>query len=238
VHRRRLRSAWSGIRLRQLRRTRCSVFSTRELARAIATRGLTVRNLPAKRSRMKARSAVAVLALLGASLVFGCSDESDDDSGSGGSAGSGASGGSLGGSAGAGGSGDKAGSGGAAGSLGGGTGGGGTAGAGGSGGKAGSGGGNSPPPDIDPSTLVSDLSDSQKAELCDWSVELRGGYGVTVDCGNQIMESTYMSQAQCLAAEFHGQCELTVGQWEACYVALVPSGGCKYPPECEVVYDC
>jgi hypothetical protein len=191
---------------------------------------------------MKARSAVAVLALLGGSLAFGCGDQGDDDSGTGGGAGSGASGGSLGGSAGAGGSAGSAGSGGASGTLGGGTGGGGSAGmasgAAGSGGKAGSGGGNNPPPDIDPSTLVSDLSDSQKAELCDWSVELRGGYGVVVDCGGQIMESTYMSQAQCLAAEFHGQCDLTVGQWEACYLALVPSGGCEYPPECEVVYDC
>ena len=189
---------------------------------------------------MQAGLAILCSAVLGSLLVIGCSGDDDGDGvagagtgASGGSAGTGASGGSAGTGASGGSGGSAAGRGGSAGS---------SAGKGGTGGdaagKGGSGGGVSGAPNVDPSTDVKDLSQAEKGELCDWSQGLRGGYGVVSDCGNQMMRKTYDSQAQCAAIEFMGDCDLSVGEWEACQEALVPSHACDLPPECEVVTEC
>jgi hypothetical protein len=181
---------------------------------------------------MQAGLGIVCSAILGSFLIAGCSGD-DDDAGTGGGAGAGAgaSGGSAGTSAGSGGSsagqgGSGAGAAGKSGSGGAGT---------GAGGSAGAPGGR---PNVDPNADVKDLDPSEKATLCDWSQGLRGGYGVTTDCGNQMMRKTYDSQAQCLAIEFMGDCELSVGEWEACQEALVPSHACNLPPECDVVTEC
>lgn len=183
---------------------------------------------------MQAGLGIVCSAVLGTFLVVGCSGD-DDDSGTGGSAGTGASGGSAGSAAarGGGSGASTAGQGGSGGdAVGKGGSGGARAGAGGSGGSL------SGAPNVDPNGNVSELSAAEKADLCDWSQGLRGGYGVVTDCGNQMMRKTYDSQAQCLAIEFMGDCELSVGEWEACQEAMVPSKGCNLPPECDVVTEC
>jgi hypothetical protein len=173
---------------------------------------------------MHAGLGILCSAFLGSLLVIGCSG-GDADDGAVASGGTRASGGSAGSAAGQGGSGagSSAARGGSSGEA---------------AGKGGSGGGMSGVPSADPSTDVKDLSQTQKGELCDWSQGLRGGYGVVADCGNQMMRKTYDSQAQCLAIEFMGDCELSVGEWAACQEALVPSNACNLPPQCERVSEC
>jgi hypothetical protein len=151
-----------------------------------------------------------------------------DDKGSGGTGGDAGSAGSTGGSAGS-----AAGTGGASGGTGGAS-SGGSAGGGGSGGKGGVPGA----PAVDPTKDVGELSDAEKAALCDWSVEILGGYGHETDCGNNILVRTHASQAVCLLIEFPEDCGLTVLEWELCADARVETNGCDFPPECEVVRDC
>lgn len=173
-------------------------------------------------------------------LGAGCGESgSDDDSGddaqagmpSGGSAGTG-SGGASGGTGGGGGTTSSGGAatGGDGGSA---SGSGGTTG--GSGGTAGT--GNTDLPDIDPNKLVSDLSDQEKAELCDWMVGLLGGYGMTTQCPAGSV-STYPSQEVCVAAGLSFRCDtVTVGDVEACQLSMVPSGGCdSSDPSCDALH--
>jgi hypothetical protein len=190
---------------------------------------------------MQAGLGIVCSAILGSVLIVGCSGDDDDDAGTGGSAGTGASAGA---SASGGSAGSSAGRGGGSGASFAGQGGGGgdAAGKGGSGAAGTSAGGSSGAPssrpNVDQNADVKDLDASEKATLCDWSQGLRGGYGVVSDCGNQMMRKTYDSQAQCLAIEFMGDCDLSVGEWETCQEALVPSNACNLPPECDVVTEC
>jgi hypothetical protein len=103
--------------------------------------------------------------------------------------------------------------------------------AGGSGGSAGTGGADLP--DIDPNTLVADLTDEEKAELCDWMVGLFGGYGVTTQCSVGSVQ-TFPSQELCVTAGLSFTCDtVTVGDVEACELSKVPSGGCdRSDPSC------
>jgi len=199
---------------------------------------------------MHLRHSFALLGILVALGAAGCSGD-DDDNGSGGTGGSsGSTGGSsaaaggssaatggtsaVGGSAGAGtggssgaGASGKGGSGGTGGSA---------AGTGGSAGSAGFGAG---APDIDYSTPTDELTMAEKAELCDWTQGLRGGYGMTVDCGHQKFSSTFDDQAECLTVGFlHSSCDPTAAMWSACQLAMVDDGGCVVPPECLAISEC
>ena len=204
---------------------------------------------------------MASAALLAAGVSLMACSSSDDDTGNsagtGGTAtsgGSGGSGGSQGGSAGSGGApsggtgnsatgGNSSGGGGATGgSSGAGASGagasttGGSSGAGARGGSSGAGGsggtaGGSDLPSVPPETLVQDLDDAQKAEICDWMVGLFGGYDVTTECPVGSVK-TYTNQEQCVMAGLSFTCKtLTVGELEACRLSEVPSGGCDLSDE-------
>lgn len=173
-------------------------------------------------------------------LGAGCGTESGDDAtaGSGGQAGmpsgAGAGGGSGGASGGTGGGAGKMGSGGvttggAAGSAGS------SSGSSGNGGSAGM--GNADLPDIDPNKRIADLTDQEKAELCDWMVGLFGGYGVTTQCPAGSVQ-TYPSQELCVTAGLSFRCDtVTVGDVEACELSMVPSGGCdSSDPSCDALH--
>jgi hypothetical protein len=173
--------------------------------------------------------AVACVSLSGWLFLSACAG---DDDGSGGTGGGAGTGGSTGGSAGSA-AGTGSASGGSAGSTGG-VSSGGSAGGGGSGGKGGVPGA----PPVDPTKDVGELTDAEKGALCDWSVQILGGYGHETDCGNNIFVRTHASQAVCLLIEFPADCGLTVLEWELCADARVETNGCDFPPECEVVRDC
>lgn len=92
-------------------------------------------------------------------------------------------------------------------------------------------------PDIDPDTLVTDLTDEQKAELCDWWVGLFGGYGMVTQCPVGSV-ATFPSQELCVTVGFtFGIQTVTVGALEACELSKVPSGGCdRSDPACDRVH--
>jgi len=90
-------------------------------------------------------------------------------------------------------------------------------------------------PDLDPNADIADLTEEELRELCDWQVGLFGGYDVTTPCGTSST-TTYTDQDQCVAATKF-RCTLTVAQYEACNLSLVPSAGCdRSDPSCKALY--
>jgi hypothetical protein len=184
-----------------------------------------------------------------------CSSDPDPDTETGGAAGMPAGTSGAGGivTAGQGAGGGNAGSGGSSGTAGdasGGKGGGGTArsGGGGQGGEGGAGKGGSNAtggtggipefPSVDPETNLREVTDDEKAELCDWDAEALGGYGHRTTCSDGSTVQNYSDQAQCIAFGFTFSClTVTVGDVERCTMARIPSGGCDSPPEaCGALY--
>jgi hypothetical protein len=103
-------------------------------------------------------------------------------------------------------------------------------------GGAGANGGASNLPDLDPNTDIADLTDEQKGELCDWYVSLYGGYGVTTECGGGASTRTPNNRDQCVGITTFS-CPVTVGEYEACSLSEVPSGGCnRSDPSCDPVF--
>jgi hypothetical protein len=95
-------------------------------------------------------------------------------------------------------------------------------------------------PAIDPNTRFTSLTNAELGEICDWQEALLGGYGAVIACqiGNM---NNYANQAECVGAIsfIPGSCSLTVGQYEACVLAQVPSKGCSTPdPQCSEVFVC
>jgi hypothetical protein len=89
------------------------------------------------------------------------------------------------------------------------------------------------PPAIDPSTLLNNLDDSQKAEMCDWMTAALGGYGTAFNCAGGVSVSNPANQAQCIATWPKYRCNVNVGQLETCVLAEAPSHGCDIPePQC------
>jgi hypothetical protein len=90
-------------------------------------------------------------------------------------------------------------------------------------------------PPIDPSTLIADLTDTQRGELCDWMFGELGGYGTVATCGMSTVQNP-PNQAFCIAHSLMFGCNVTVGDVEMCTVARVPSMGCDTPPACDGEY--
>jgi hypothetical protein len=83
-------------------------------------------------------------------------------------------------------------------------------------------------PPLDSGTLVSTLSNAQLGELCDWLNFELGIYDASVMCRNFTIPPS--TRAECIAAiSYNSFCSLTVGQFEACGLAEVPSQGCDTP---------
>jgi hypothetical protein len=91
------------------------------------------------------------------------------------------------------------------------------------------------------STKLGDLSDTQKASLCDYINGKQGGYGKTIQCPDGPSDND-ANQADCVA--FVGPLgtfcpTLTAGDLEQC--ANGPMGNtCTFQtaPECKAVADC
>jgi hypothetical protein len=56
-----------------------------------------------------------------------------------------------------------------------------------------------------------------------------GGYGLMTDCGNSVSVANPKDQAECVSSKLQYNCTVTVGQFETCMLAMVPSHGCVYP---------
>jgi hypothetical protein len=95
-------------------------------------------------------------------------------------------------------------------------------------------------PAIDPNTLFTSLTSAQIAEICDWEESLLGGYDAAISCQIGTMNN-FANQAQCVGALtfIPGSCSLTVGGYEMCVLARVPSKGCDNPdPQCSEYFVC
>lgn len=89
-------------------------------------------------------------------------------------------------------------------------------------------------PSIDPGKALEDLTDQERAELCDWTAFMVGGYGETTDCRpiGGSSATNYSDRAQCLAAVFSRVCpKVTVQDHINCIVAEAPTRGCVYPSD-------
>lgn len=100
------------------------------------------------------------------------------------------------------------------------------------------GGGAAGAPDIPGDAKLDNLTSAQKGALCDWYVGLLGGYGVENACSAVTSVQNYDNQAQCVQGGLNFDCPiLTVGQFETCALAQVPSHGCADPDaECHWIY--
>jgi hypothetical protein len=86
-------------------------------------------------------------------------------------------------------------------------------------------------PPIDPSLLITSLTDAQKRQFCDWKNAQFGGYGMAIDCGSGKTTLTDENQDRCLAAGLVTRCPITVQQYETCILAQAPSRSCDFPYE-------
>ena len=92
------------------------------------------------------------------------------------------------------------------------------------------------PPDIDASTLTSDLRDDEKAALCDWQAGTLGGYGHVSQCGMGT-RTFFPDQASCVAMAFEPYCaKATAGQFIDCVSSVIPSNGCNNTAECRRLF--
>ncbi len=99
------------------------------------------------------------------------------------------------------------------------------------------------PGDVDGGSprYLTDLTQSERQQLCDWTANVGGGYGTSVVCDGGLVVSNFADQQACLDA-FLGACStVTVSDWEACRDAEVanPCGLVLYTaPECATVARC
>ncbi|HYP99283.1 MAG TPA: hypothetical protein VER96_11495 [Polyangiaceae bacterium] len=89
-------------------------------------------------------------------------------------------------------------------------------------------------PNIDSGKAILDLTDDERAELCDWNALMLGGYGQTIDCRaiGGTTHITFADRAQCLAVGFAHTCRsVTVSDYVQCIVAQAPTHSCTYPSD-------
>jgi hypothetical protein len=71
------------------------------------------------------------------------------------------------------------------------------------------------PGDASPRALT-DLTLTERKQLCDWTAAAGGGYGISVTCDGGLVVSNFADQQACLDA-FLGACStVTVTEWEQC----------------------
>jgi hypothetical protein len=88
---------------------------------------------------------------------------------------------------------------------------------------------------------LTDLTQSERDQLCDWTAAIGGGYGTSTVCDGGLVVSNFADQQACLDA-FLGACStVTVSDWEACRNVEVsdPCALALYTaPECATVARC
>jgi hypothetical protein len=96
-------------------------------------------------------------------------------------------------------------------------------------------------PDLPADKHINDLTDEEKAELCDWMNLEYGGYGHSTECYGPGTTNTITAKdrAQCLLAYIGSACSWdTVGSVEICWLSEAPTHGCFGTPECDNVLSC
>jgi hypothetical protein len=86
-----------------------------------------------------------------------------------------------------------------------------------------------PPPDIDGTLLIQDLTADELGQLCDWfSIMASGGYGQLECSDGSIAVPTSGSQANCIANAQNNDasCDATVQDWVSCAEQLGAADPC------------
>ena len=94
---------------------------------------------------------------------------------------------------------------------------------------------------IEPAKPVGQLTDPERATLCDWTNGLLGGYDKTFDCGMGVSRGSDETQMQC-TTRLTGftSCPLNVDDYETCVRRLAALFCAQEPmvPECDVYFGC
>lgn len=189
---------------------RMSAVNGRHRMRLALMRGLRIdrKRWMTDHPRMQKQGFMTITLVLASMLAQSCgnSDEPPGGAGGGGVSGTGGDG--------------VAGTGGAAGAGNSGAGGGANAGAGGTAGND----AGIPMPSVDPNKTGPELTDAERAELCDWYASLFGGYGHVTDCTSITVQVP--ERPACIATTLPSTCMSMVRDYEQCMLAAYPSQGC------------
>lgn len=92
------------------------------------------------------------------------------------------------------------------------------------------------PPEVEDNIPTADLTDGDKAALCDWQAKVLGGYGHVSQCGMGT-RTFFADQATCVANAFKAFCaKATAGQFVDCVTSTIASNGCNNTDECRRLY--
>jgi hypothetical protein len=93
-------------------------------------------------------------------------------------------------------------------------------------------------PPVDRDKAGGDTTQAERMLLCDWKADLLGGYGHVTQCSTGSVQND-RDQAACVASIFRAGCMATVGDFETCILAMVPSQGCDSPAaQCRKYFNC
>lgn len=93
---------------------------------------------------------------------------------------------------------------------------------------------------VDDSRRVAAASSSERGQLCDWWAGLSGGYGGSITkCNGSGRIFAAKSQAECVGrlSAIPPSCGATVGEFQACVVALTARCAGGLPSECAELAD-
>ncbi len=97
------------------------------------------------------------------------------------------------------------------------------------------------PGDADSPRYLTDLTLSEREQLCDWTANVGGGYGATFQCDGGLVVSNFADQQSCLDA-FLGACStVKVTDWEACRDKQITDPCALFlytAPECAPIARC
>lgn len=97
-----------------------------------------------------------------------------------------------------------------------------------------------PGDDANPRYLT-DLTESEREQLCNWTAAIGGGYEASVVCDGGLVVSNFSDLQACLDAFLGGCSTVTVTDWETCRNAEVadPCSNALYTaPECAPIARC
>lgn len=100
------------------------------------------------------------------------------------------------------------------------------------------GGGDDADSGVDSDKRVAELSESEVRDVCEAGIEAQGGEGTTHDCGDGVTAEVGTVD-ECVAdyQDFPSDCELTVGELEACVNDWDDLCG-DPPPSCQPLFEC
>lgn len=97
------------------------------------------------------------------------------------------------------------------------------------------------PGDADSPRYLTDLTETERVELCNWTANVGGGYGKTFQCEAGLVVGNYATLQACLDS-FLGACSsVTVSDWEQCRDKEVTDPCALFlytAPECASVARC